>query len=217
MLTGWIWSWLHNKKHHNFPSNYPTNMFSHITVILCTQPSVKYNYIITQSNQSASIIMRLKLLIAECYEWVCSQLCWTIWFGTWTESCTKGQTCKREVGLESQMISEMAVFVRLCFCKPTAGSSHTSSSFKGKRYLHIPNFGSWDFKICCPQHQNLPWMSLIAANNSCWADSPLNCSSTGLSGVTCFVSLILFPLPLNNIHLWLLRLTGSFDKMRWQR
>lgn len=133
--------------------------------------------------------------MTECSEWLCSQFCWTIWFSTCTESCTKGQTCNWEVGLESQMISK-SLFHR-AFCKPTAGSSHTSSPFKGKRSLPVPNFRSWDFKTCCPQHQNLPWTSFIAANNSRWADSPLNCSLNRLRRATYFVLLILFPPPLN--------------------
>lgn len=139
----------------------------------------------------------LGLLMAECYQWVRSQLCWAIWFSTCREIRTRGRTCNQEVRLESQMISKIAVFIPWCifffffFCKkPTAGSSHTSSPFKGKRSLRVPNFGSWDFKTCCPQHQNLPWTGFIAGNNSRRADSPLNCSSNSLSGATCLVSLI---------------------------
>lgn len=56
----------------------------------------------------------LRLLMAECYQWVRSQLCWAIWFSTCREIRTRGRTRNQEVRLESQMISKIAVFIPWC-------------------------------------------------------------------------------------------------------
>lgn len=195
MLTGRIWSWLHNKKHQISHEIIPAICIH--TSPQSSAPGHRFNIITTQSNPPASIITRLKLLMAECYEWVCSQFCWTIWFSTCTESCTKGPTCNPEVALESQMMCKRAVFILWRFLQTHCRLISRIFSFKGKCSLHVPSFSSWDFKTRCPQHRNLLWMRFIAANNSRWADSPLNCSSNRLSGATCFDFLILFPPPLN--------------------
>lgn len=141
--------------------------------------------------------------MAESYGWVCSQLRWTIWYSTCTESCTRGRTRNREVLLESQMISKMAVFIPRCFLQ-----THC------RIISHIFSFQRQTF-FACSQLWLLGFQNLLSSTSKppldefyCSKQQSLGWFSSELflllSSVTCFDSLILFPPPLNKCGYWLL-------------